>query len=72
MIDRTTLELRLADHRSTTARIGASDWQFQRATPHRTAWAGVTTAFVALGVRLAQLAQVAAHTLNRQPGRDTA
>ena len=72
MIDRTTLDLRLAEHLSTTARVEASDWQFQRATPHRTAWAGVATALAALGARLAQAVSVAAHVTHRQPGRDVA
>jgi hypothetical protein len=72
MIDRTTLDLRLADYRSTTARIEASGWQYRRATPHRSGRTHVIAALVTLGARLAQAAIIAAHVTRRQPGRDAA
>jgi len=52
MIDRTTLELRLAEHHDTTARVNAGDWRRQGrggGHPLRAALAG---ALVALAARL--------------------
>ena len=72
MIDRTTLDLRLADHRSTTARIEGSAWQRQQGVPGHPARAVMATVLVALGARLARVAHVAAHAAHRQPGRDAA
>lgn len=72
MIDRTTLDLRLADHRATTTRIGASDWQFQRATHHRSGRTQAVAALRALVARLARVAHTAAHGTIRQAGHDVA
>ena len=72
MIERTTFDLRLAEHRATTARIEASGWQRQRDTPRRPERASVAAALAALGARLAQAAHAVAHASNRQPGRDAA
>ena len=52
MIDRTTLDLRLADHTTTTARINARDWQRQAKPQRRVVRTAFATALVALAARL--------------------
>ena len=52
MIERTTLDLRLAEHRDVTARINAGDWQRPDTVRWRPARTVVATALVALASRL--------------------
>jgi hypothetical protein len=52
MIDRTTFDLRIADHSATTARINGSDWQRQGAPKHRAIRATLAAALIALAARL--------------------
>ena len=72
MIERTTFDLRLAEHQATTARIGASGWQRQHGGDGRPGRMAITAVLVALGVRLAQAAHGSIHATHRQPGRDAA
>ena len=72
MIERTTFDLRLADHRATTARIDAWGWRCQPDAPRHQARAGVVAALRALVARLARVAHTAAHGTVRQAGRDVA
>ena len=52
MIDRTTLDLRIAEHSTTTASINASDWQQQAKPQRRSVRTALATALVALAARL--------------------
>lgn len=52
MIDRTTFDLRLAEHTVTTASINRSGWQRQGGHKHRAIRAALASALVALAVRL--------------------
>jgi hypothetical protein len=72
MIDRTTFDLRLAEHRATTARIDASGWQRQRVTPRNPTSAALAAVRAALSARLDWAVRAAAHGANRQPGHDAA
>ena len=56
MIERTTFDLRLAEHRAATARVDASDWRSRAGTPPR----------------LDRASRSAAHIMHRQPGHDAA
>jgi hypothetical protein len=53
MIDRTTFDLRLADHAATTARINAGDWRRQGAPQRQALRPVLAAALVALAARLA-------------------
>ena len=53
MIDRTTFDLRLADHTTATARINDSDWQRQGEPQRRALRPVLATALIALAARLA-------------------
>lgn len=57
MIDRTTLDLRIAAHTATTASINQSDWQHGQPT-RRPIRAALATALVALAARLAPVSPV--------------
>ena len=52
MFDRTSLDLRFAEHTTTTARINARAWQRQGAPPRRAIRAALAAALVALAARL--------------------
>ena len=52
MIDLTSLDLRMADHTTTTARINARDWQHQGTPQQRPIRAALAAALVALAARL--------------------
>ena len=65
MIDRTDIELRLAAHAATTARINERGWQRQRAATGRGARAALASALVALATRLDRGARPAARPLGR-------
>jgi hypothetical protein len=51
MIDRTSLDLRIAEHTTTTARINRTDWQ-QHQPVRRPLRAAVANALVTLAARL--------------------
>ena len=72
MIDRTTFDLRLAEHQATMARIEVRGWQHQGGTPRQPARTALAAAMAALGARLDRAARVAAQVTNRQPGHDAA
>lgn len=65
MFDRTDLDLRMAAHRATTARIDARGWQWQRADTGRRARAALADLLVALATRLDREARPAARPLGR-------
>ncbi|HEX5506800.1 MAG TPA: hypothetical protein VFW96_29575 [Thermomicrobiales bacterium] len=65
MFDRTDLDLRLAAHAATTARINARDWQRQHSTTGRRARAALAGLLVALATRLDRDARPAARLLGR-------
>lgn len=52
MIDRTTFDLRLAEHHATTTRINAGDWRRPGVARRRSALAAVAAALIALAARL--------------------
>ena len=52
MFDRITLNLRMADHATTTARSNATDWQRQGEPKRRALRPVLATALVALAARL--------------------
>ena len=52
MIDRTTFDLRIAEHRSTTARAEQRAWQSQGATPAGATRAALANALLRLAARL--------------------
>ena len=52
MIERTTFDLRIAEHTSTAARINASDWQRQGPPKAQAVRAALAAALVALAARL--------------------
>jgi hypothetical protein len=52
MIERTTFDLRLADHAATTARINDGDWRRQGESKPRTLRPVLAAALVALAARL--------------------
>jgi hypothetical protein len=51
MIDRTTFDLRIAEHTATTARINGGDWQRGK-RKHRAIRATLAAALVSLAARL--------------------
>ena len=53
MIERTTFDLRLADHATTTARINDGEWRPQGAPQRRALRSVLAAALVALAARLA-------------------
>ena len=53
MIERTTFDLRLADHAATTARINDGDWRRQGESKTRALRLVLAVALVALAARLA-------------------
>ena len=53
MIDRTTFDLRMAEHTATTARINQGDWQRQGEPKGRTIRAVLAGVLIALAARLA-------------------
>ena len=53
MIERTTFDLRLADHATTTARINDNNWQRQGEPKRRALRPVLAAALVALAARLA-------------------
>ena len=53
MIERTTFDLRLADHATTTTRINDSDWQRQGKPKRRAVRSMLAATLVALAARLA-------------------
>ena len=59
MIDRTSLDLRMAEHSMTTARINARDWQQQAAPKRRAVRSALAAALVALAARLDATATLA-------------
>jgi hypothetical protein len=63
MIERTTFDLRIADHTTATARINASDWQRQAKPKRRVVRTAFATALVALAARLDPAAPAAATPL---------
>ena len=52
MFDRTSLDLRLAEHRTITVRINASEWQREGQPPRRVIRAALAAALVVLAARL--------------------
>jgi hypothetical protein len=60
MIDRTTFDLRVAEHTTTTAGINRTDWQRQGEIRPSAIRSGVAAALVALAARLDPALQ--AHT----------
>jgi hypothetical protein len=53
MIDRTTFDLRMAEHATTTATLNWTDWQRQGGSDRRPVRAALAGALVALATRLA-------------------
>ena len=53
MIERTTFDLRMAEHTTTTARINACDWQRQGQPKVQVIRAALAAALIALAARLA-------------------
>jgi hypothetical protein len=72
MIDRTTFDLRLAEHRAATARVDASGWRSRAGTPPRPARAALAAARAALAARLDRASRASVHIMHRQPGHDAA
>ena len=53
MIDRTTFDVRIAEHTTTTTAINASDWRRQETPKRRAIRAALAAALVGLAARLA-------------------
>ena len=66
MIDRTSLDLRIAEHRTTIARANETGWR-QGRSPRHPLRAALAAALVALAARLAPETRASG-----TPGRDTA